>query len=55
MKIEKIELFLCRLPLVHFFETSLGRSYDRTFVLVRVEGDTRSIKKAARGRLLLAL
>ena len=39
MKIEKIELFLCRLPLVHFFETSFGRSYDRTFVLVRVEGD----------------
>ena len=38
MKIEKIELFLCRLPLVHFFETSFGRSYDRTFVLVRVEG-----------------
>ncbi len=39
MKIEKIELFLCRLPLVHFFETSFGRSYDRTFILVRVEGD----------------
>ncbi len=38
MKIDKIELFLCRLPLVHFFETSFGRSYDRTFVLVRVEG-----------------
>ena len=39
MKIEKVELFLCRLPLVHFFETSFGRSYDRTFVLVRVEAD----------------
>ena len=39
MKIEKIELFLCRLPLVHFFETSFGRSYDRTFVLVRVQGE----------------
>jgi O-succinylbenzoate synthase len=38
VKIEKIELFLCRLPLVHFFETSFGRAYDRTFVLVRVEG-----------------
>jgi O-succinylbenzoate synthase len=38
VKIEKIELFLCRLPLVHFFETSFGRSYDRTFVLVRVAG-----------------
>ena len=39
MKIEKVELFLCRLPLVQFFETSFGRSYDRTFVLVRVEGE----------------
>jgi O-succinylbenzoate synthase len=38
MTIDGIELFLCRLPLVHFFETSFGRSYDRTFVLVRVEG-----------------
>jgi O-succinylbenzoate synthase len=38
VRIEKIELFLCRLPLVHFFETSFGRSYDRTFVLVRVAG-----------------
>jgi len=38
VKIEKIELFLCRLPLVHFFETSFGRSYDRTFVLIRVAG-----------------
>lgn len=39
MTIEKIELFLCRLPLVHFFETSFGRQYERTFVLVRVAGD----------------
>jgi o-succinylbenzoate synthase len=39
VKIEKIELFLCRLPLVHFFETSFGRSYDRTFVLIRVQGE----------------
>jgi O-succinylbenzoate synthase len=39
MRIDRIELFLCRLPLVHFFETSFGRSYDRTFVLVRVEGE----------------
>ena len=38
MTIDRIELFLCRLPLVHFFETSFGRSYDRTFILIRVEG-----------------
>jgi O-succinylbenzoate synthase len=40
MRIDRLELFLCRLPLVHFFETSFGRSYDRTFVLVRVEGES---------------
>jgi O-succinylbenzoate synthase len=39
MRIDRLELFLCRLPLVHFFETSFGRSYDRTFVLVRLEGE----------------
>ena len=38
MKIERIELRLVRLPLVHFFETSFGRSYDRSFVLVTVDG-----------------
>jgi len=38
MTIDRVELFLCRLPLVYFFETSFGRSYDRTFVLIRVEG-----------------
>ena len=36
MKIERIDLWLLRLPLVRFFETSFARSYDRTFVLVRV-------------------
>lgn len=39
MRIAKIELRLCRLPLVRFFETSFGRSYDRTFLLARLEGD----------------
>jgi len=36
MKIDKIELMLCSLPFVHFFETSLGREEDRTFILVKV-------------------
>lgn len=36
MKIERIELRLLRLPLVHFFETSFGRATDRTFLLVTV-------------------
>jgi o-succinylbenzoate synthase len=36
MAIERIEIDLVKLPYVHFFETSFGRSYDRTFSLVRV-------------------
>ncbi|MGE5246673.1 MAG: o-succinylbenzoate synthase [Betaproteobacteria bacterium] len=39
MKIERLELRLLKLPLVHFFETSFGRIYDKHFVLVRVDGD----------------
>ncbi|MDH4196312.1 MAG: o-succinylbenzoate synthase [Candidatus Aminicenantes bacterium] len=36
MTIKRIQLDLLRLPYVHFFETSFGRSYDRTFILTRV-------------------
>jgi len=36
--IDRLEVRLLRLPLVRFFETSFGRSYDRTFVLVRLRG-----------------
>lgn len=36
MKIEAIELREIRLPLVHFFETSFGRTYERNILLVRV-------------------
>jgi O-succinylbenzoate synthase len=39
VRIERIELRLLRLPLVRFFETSFGRIYDRSFVLVSVEDD----------------
>jgi O-succinylbenzoate synthase len=39
VKIDRLELRLLKLPLVHFFETSFGRIYDKHFVLVRVEGD----------------
>jgi o-succinylbenzoate synthase len=42
VRIDRIELRLCRLPLVHFFETSFGRSYDRTFVLAKVSGEGES-------------
>ena len=44
MRIERSSCVCCRLPLVRFFETSFGRVYDRTFLLVTVEGD------GARGR-----
>ena len=39
MKIERLELRLVKLPLVHFFETSFGRIDDKHFILVRVDGD----------------
>ena len=38
MKIERLELRLLRLPLVHFFETSFGRIDDRHVLIVRVDG-----------------
>ena len=36
MRIDRIELRLVRLPLVHFFETSFGRIHDKPFLLVRL-------------------
>ena len=39
MRIERLRLRLIRLPLVAFFETSFGRVYDQTFILVSLEGD----------------
>jgi O-succinylbenzoate synthase len=36
MIVERVELALLRLPYVHFFETSLGRESERTFIIVRV-------------------
>ena len=39
MKIKRIELREISLPLVHFFETSFGRTTVRRIVLVRVEAD----------------
>jgi O-succinylbenzoate synthase len=39
VRIDRLELRLCRLPLVSFFETSFGRSYERSFLLVRLEGE----------------
>lgn len=37
MKINAIELFEINMPLVHFFETSFGRTYERRIILTRVE------------------
>src|ERR1039458_289465 len=39
MKIERIELRELRMPLVHFFETSFGRTTTRRIVLVRVDAE----------------
>ena len=39
MRIDRLELRLLRLPLVHFFETSFGRVHDRAFLLVTVDGE----------------
>ena len=39
MQIERLELRLIRLPLVHFFETSFGRIDDKHFILVRADGE----------------
>lgn len=38
MKIERLELRLLKLPLVHFFETSFGRLLDKHFTIVRLDG-----------------
>ena len=37
MKIKSVELIEINLPLVHFFETSFGRTYERRIILTRVE------------------
>ena len=42
MRIDRLELRLLKLPLVHFFETSFGRVHDKEFILVRVDGDGES-------------
>jgi O-succinylbenzoate synthase len=39
VKIDRLELRLVKLPLVHFFETSFGRIDDKHFILVRVDGE----------------
>lgn len=39
MKIKRIELIEIKMPLVHFFETSFGRTYERRIILARVEDE----------------
>jgi O-succinylbenzoate synthase len=39
VKLRRIELIEINLPLVHFFETSFGRTYERRIILVRVEDE----------------
>ena len=49
-RIERLELRLIRLPLVRFFETSFGRVYDRTFVLVTASRRRTAGARRVRGR-----
>ncbi len=39
MKIDRITLRLLKMPLVHFFETSFGRTYERDIVIVEAVSD----------------
>lgn len=39
MKIERVTLRQIRMPLVHFFETSFGRTIERQMILVEAQGD----------------
>src|SRR5581483_7912079 len=39
MKIERVTLRQIRMPLVHFFETSFGRTYSRDIILVEVQSE----------------
>jgi O-succinylbenzoate synthase len=39
MRIERVTLRQVRMPLVHFFETSFSRTYERHMVLVEVQGE----------------
>jgi O-succinylbenzoate synthase len=39
MKIDRVVLRQLRMPLVHFFETSFGRTYDRDIIVVEVSSD----------------
>jgi O-succinylbenzoate synthase len=42
MRIERVTLRQIRMPLVHFFETSFGRTTERDIILVEVAGDGES-------------
>jgi O-succinylbenzoate synthase len=39
VRIDRLEVRLLRLPLVHFFETSFGRIYEKEFLLIALDGD----------------
>jgi o-succinylbenzoate synthase len=39
IRVERVILRHIRMPLVHFFETSFGRTYERDIILVEVVGD----------------
>ncbi len=40
MRVKSIELIEIKMPLVHFFETSFGRTYERRIILTRVADES---------------
>jgi hypothetical protein len=48
MKIKSIELIEIKLPLVHFFETSFGRTYEREIIAITQQS---KLRKCILGRL----
>ena len=39
IRIDRVELALLRLSYVHFFETSFGREYHRSFIIAKLYAD----------------
>ena len=51
VKLECITLRQIRLPLVHFFETSFGRTTERHIILVEAQGEERIVYPSDIGRI----
>ena len=53
IKVERIVLRHIRMPLVHFFETSFGRTYERDIILVEaISGEFPAGAKSLQAKIL---